>query len=76
MVLRDGKLIARQAGTMPLPALRDWVQGALAQSQLTQVVASDLIPPRRAAAPRMGRSAGCVAARRYPVGVASSLCQF
>jgi hypothetical protein len=27
MVLRDGKLIARQAGAMPLPALRDWVQG-------------------------------------------------
>jgi len=32
MVLRDGKVIARQAGAMPLPALRDWVQGALAQS--------------------------------------------
>jgi thioredoxin 2 len=32
MVLRDGKVIARQAGATPLPALRDWVQGALAQS--------------------------------------------
>jgi thioredoxin 2 len=32
MVLRDGKVIARQAGAMPLPALRDWVQRALAQS--------------------------------------------
>jgi transposase len=26
MVLRDGKVIARQAGAMPLPALRDWVR--------------------------------------------------
>src|SRR5580704_3150235 len=32
MVLREGQVIARQAGAMPLPALRDWVQGALAQS--------------------------------------------
>jgi len=29
MVLRSGQVIARQAGAMPLPALRDWVQDAL-----------------------------------------------
>ena len=33
MVLREGKVIARQAGAMPLPALRDWVQAALIQGQ-------------------------------------------
>jgi thioredoxin 2 len=29
MVLRRGEVIARQAGAMPLPMLRDWVQRAL-----------------------------------------------
>jgi thioredoxin 2 len=32
MVLRRGEVIARQAGAMPLPRLRDWVQGALGQA--------------------------------------------
>ena len=29
MVLWSGQVIARQAGAMPLPALRDWVEDAL-----------------------------------------------
>jgi len=32
MVLRRGEIIARQAGAMPLPMLRDWVDRALAQA--------------------------------------------
>jgi thioredoxin 2 len=30
MVVRRGEVIARQAGAMPLPMLRDWVEGTLA----------------------------------------------
>jgi thioredoxin 2 len=30
MVLRDGAVVARQAGAAPLPALRSWLDGALA----------------------------------------------
>ena len=32
MVLRKGEVIARQAGAMPLPMLREWVEGALSQA--------------------------------------------
>ena len=32
MVVRRGEVIARQAGAMPLPMLRDWVDRALAQA--------------------------------------------
>jgi thioredoxin 2 len=32
MVLRKGEVIARKAGAMPLPMLRDWVEGALSQA--------------------------------------------
>ena len=31
MLLRRGELIARQAGAMPLPMLRDWVESTLAK---------------------------------------------
>jgi thioredoxin 2 len=32
MLLRQGKVIARQAGAMPLPMLRRWVEDGLAQA--------------------------------------------
>jgi thioredoxin 2 len=32
MVLRDGEVVARQAGAAPEPALRSWVDGALSGS--------------------------------------------
>src|ERR1700730_12303548 len=32
MVLRKGEVIARQAGAMPLPMLREWGEGALSQA--------------------------------------------
>ena len=51
MVLRDGKVIARQAGAMPLPALRDWVQRAL----------TVLADPSRSERPHTAEVRGCAA---------------
>jgi thioredoxin 2 len=33
MVLRDGEVIARQAGAAPVPALRSWLDGALSAKE-------------------------------------------
>ena len=29
LLLRDGRVLARQSGALPLPALRSWIDGAL-----------------------------------------------
>jgi thioredoxin 2 len=33
MVLRDGEVVARQAGAAPVPVLRNWLDGALAAKE-------------------------------------------